>query len=321
MTMQVAFYGAGEQARPYLDVLGRRADVQLAAVCDLDRRAAEQVAAGWGARVFLSYEAMLQEASPNALWVCVPPELQGDVLLRAAGLRIPFFVDPPGAINHERAVLYGQAVREAKLVTAVGFPTAYTDVAREAREYLGTNLVPLALGWWLRPGRDAGTAPAVHLLWNEASLLIDALRYFCGEVTRAHAFAAGNAPAASAGGLVLHLQFARGTTAVLTLATYPRPEPRVELELLGEGWSLTFGEELASLRVAEHDKTTILRRLNHPAEDQVTSFLGAVAAGDLSAVATSYADALCTLSVCHAAALSALEGRPIDIPSPGQDQP
>src|SRR5262249_975862 len=133
MTVSVAFYGAGELARPYLDALGRRPDVRLAGVSALDRRAAEQVAAGWGAQVYLSYEAMLREAAPDALWVCVPPHLQGDVLLRAAEQRLPFFVAPPGAMSYERALAYGKAAREAELVTAVGFPTHATDVVREAR--------------------------------------------------------------------------------------------------------------------------------------------------------------------------------------------
>ena len=312
MTVSVAFYGTGEQARPYLDALARRPDVRLCGVCDLDRRAAEQVAAGWEARVFLSYEAMLREACPDALWVCVAPHLQGDVLLRAAEQRVPFFVDPPGALSHERALLYGKLVREARLVTAVGFPTQYTDVAREAREYLGTNPVPLALGWWLRPGRPESGGTAAGLLWNEACRLVDALRYFCGEVTRVQAFGAG---ADEAGGLVVHLAFARGTAAVVTLAAFARPQPRVQLELLGEGWSLVFDEGLGSLRVDERDKTTILRRLNDPAADHVAAFLEAVAGGEPSAVATGYADALQTLSVCHAAALSAREGRPVELAS------
>src|SRR5262249_6226487 len=154
MTINIAFYGAGEAARPYLDALARRGDVQLVGVCDLDRRSAEQVAAGWGAPVFLRSEAMLQEISPDALWVCVPPSLQGDVLPRAVEKRVPFFVQPPGATDHERAVQVGRLVREANLVSGVGFSAAYTDVAREAREYVGTNVVPLAVGWWLRPALE-----------------------------------------------------------------------------------------------------------------------------------------------------------------------
>lgn len=151
MPRTLAFFGAGPQAGQYLDALARRPDVAVAAVCDLDRRAAEQTAAGWGARVFLSYEAMLEEVQPEALWVCVPPHLQGNVLLKAAERGVPFFVDPPGALDFPHARLCARLVAEKRLVTAVGFPTGFADVVREAREYLGANPVPLALGRWLRP--------------------------------------------------------------------------------------------------------------------------------------------------------------------------
>src|SRR5262245_56163239 len=305
MTVRIAFYGAGEQARPYLDALARRPNVELAAVCDLDRRSAEQTAAGGNAQVFLSYEAMLKEVQPDALWVCVSPHLQGDVLLRAAAARVPFFVEPPGAISFERALVYERAVREAGLVTAVGFPTLYTDVVREAREFLGTNPVPLALGWWLRPGREASGPTAAGLLWNEACVLIDALRYFCGEVTRVHAFGSARPPAGdkepapgeAAGGLVVQLTSAPGTPAVLTLATFARPEPRVQLELLGDGWTLVFDEGPTCLRVDERDKTTILRRLTDPVADHVNAFLDAVKEDEPGAVPTGYWAALRTLSV------------------------
>src|SRR5262249_11673179 len=145
MAYNLAFYGAGERARPYLDALARRSDVAITAVCDLDRRAAEQTAAGWGASVFLSDEALLEKARPGALWVCVPPHLQGDVLLRSAERSTPFFVDAPGAVDFRRARLYGQRIREARLVTAVGFSSRYVDVVQEAREYLGAHSIPLAL--------------------------------------------------------------------------------------------------------------------------------------------------------------------------------
>lgn len=314
MTTNVAFYGAGELAQPYLGVLARRRDIQLVGVCDPNRRAAEVVASGWGAPVFPDWQTLLAESHPDALWVCVSPALQGEVLVRAAEQRVPFFVVPPGAVDHERARLHARLVSEARLVTAVGYPAPCTDVAREAREYLGANVVPLALGWWLKPAREPAETSAFALLWNEGSVLIAALRYFCGEVKRVHAFLAGNAPAPeTAGGLVLHLQFERGTTGVMTLATFPRPEPRVELELAGSGWSLSFGEDLERLRVAEPDKTTILRRLNIPAEEQVNAFLEAVASGEPLMTPTGYADALATLSVCQATVISARENRAVEM--------
>lgn len=311
MSIRLAFYGAGDRARPFLDALARRPDVEVTAVCDLDRRAAEQTAAGWGARVYLSYEAMLEEAQPEALWVCVAPSHQGDVLLRAAERGIPFFVDAPGAASYERAVLYGRRVEERKLVTAVGFSARFGDVVQEAREYLGTHAIPLALGWWLAPAGEEPRVGVTELLWTEACRLVDALRFFCGEILRVRALAGGKEE--PPGGMVVQLEFASGSVGVLTCATFARPEPRVELELLGQGWSIGFGPNLATLRLAESDKTTILRCLNDPAADQATAFLTALSAGEPPAILVNYADALRTLAVCHAAAVSARERRPVEL--------
>ena len=317
MTLSAAFYGAGERAQPYLRALARRSDVRVTAVCDPDRRAAEAVAAGWGAGVFPTPEAMLREARPDVLWACVPPHLQGDVLLRAADQGVPFFVEPPGAADFAAARACGRRVSDARLVTAVGFATRYTDVLAEAREYLGAKSLPLALGWWLRPGgADDGPATAAGLLWAEACGLVDALRFFCGDVTRVHALNAG----AAGGGLVVQLELASGGVGVMTCTAYPRPDPRAELELLGEGWTLGFAAPtegaapaLATLRLVERDRTTILRRLNDPAADHAAAFLEAVAARKLDAVPTGYAEALRTMAVCQAAAVSAREGRPVTV--------
>jgi predicted dehydrogenase len=315
MTIEAAFYGVGERAQPYLSALARRSDVRLAAVCDPDRRAAETVAAGWGARVFADYQSLLREAPPAVLWVCVPPRLQGDVLLQAADLGLPFFVAPPGAADYATARAVSRRVSESRLVTAVGFATRYTDVLAEAREYLGAKAVPLALGWWLRPTvEEDGPTTAADLLWAEACALVDALRYFCGDVTRVHALSAGG----SGGGLVVQLELQSGGVGVLTCTAYPRPDPRAELELLGEGWTLGFAAPtegvapaLATLRLVERDRTTILRRLNDPGADYVAAFLDAVAARRPEDVPTGYTNALRTLAVCHAAALSTREGRPV----------
>ena len=50
-------------------------------------------------------------------------------------------------------------------------------------------------------------------------------------------------------------------------------------------------------------------------------FLEAVAAGDPAKVPTGYADALTTLRVCHAAAVSAREGRPVDLEPAAESAP
>src|SRR5262249_50285183 len=148
--------GAGGRAQPYLQALARRPRVQVVAVCDPDRRAAEQTAAGWEARVFDTADALLEEAKPDALWVCVPPASQGDVPLRAAERGVPFFGEPPGAADFAGACACARAAVANGLVTAVGFDGRHIDLVQEAREYLGVNPVPLALAAWVRPAGEEG---------------------------------------------------------------------------------------------------------------------------------------------------------------------
>lgn len=295
MTIKVAFYGTGSRAQPYLRSLRRIPDVQLAAVCDLDRDSAAVAALPWSARVFLSYEAMLDEARPEALWICVEPQLQGDVILKAAELGIPFFILPPGAISHDHATAYAQTIHNAKLLTAVGYTTRLTDVFLEAREYLGTQRVPLALAWWLgKPAYDSSTN-AERLLWNEGCVVADALRFFCGDVVRTAARRTN-----PAGGLLAELEFENGTIGMLACALFARPAARIELEFLGEGWSLLFQDSLATLQHAEHDKTTILHTMNDAAWEATTSFLDAVADRAAVCALPDYGEALKTIALCHA---------------------
>jgi predicted dehydrogenase len=308
MTLNVAFYGAGQRAQPYLQALARRSDITLTGVCDPDRRAAEQTAAGWGAKVFPNWEALLQGADPQALWVGVKPDLQGDILAQAAERRIPFLVEPPGAVNYQKAQSCSHSIARSNLVTTVGFSSRFADVVREAREYLGAKPIPLAQAWCLcRP--DETTSTVEQLLWTDACRIVDTLRLFCGEVTRVRSVPAGKGEMAES--LVVQLEFAGGSVGSLTCTSFNQPEPRQELEFLGDGWSLGFGEGLGTLRLAERDKTTMLRCLNDPAADHVEAFLAAIAAQEPGAVACPYADALATLAVCHAAALSAREDRPV----------
>jgi predicted dehydrogenase len=306
--LNVAFYGTGRRAQPYLQALERVPEVALTALCDPDRATAQRAALPWDARVFPSYETILDESRPDALWICVEPQLQGDVILKAAELGIPFFVVPPGALDYQHAQLYEKAVAEAGLLTAVGYTARLTDIFLEAREYLGAHPVPLALAWWLARPEFAASTDAVRLLWNEACVLIDALRFFCGEVVRLRAL-----DSHPRGGLLAQLEFQSGTTAALACALFARPEARIELEFLGEGWSLLFEQSLTALRHAEYDKTMILRSLHDGALEATTAFLDAVTDGQPAQGLPDYAEAVRTLAVCHALEQSAQQRLPIEL--------
>jgi predicted dehydrogenase len=299
MTVNVAFCGVGDLARPYLQALGQRTDVQVSAVHDIDPRAAEQVASRWGAKVVADVPSLLRGSDVQAVWICTPAHEQGEILEQVVAQRLPFFIEPPGAQDYAQAQRLAQQIQQARLVTAVGYSARHVDVIREAKEYLGVNVVPLAQGWWLT-GPTRHIRGASGLLWYEACRLIDLLRYFGGEV------AAVNAAGYGSEALTATLRLENGTLATLACGAYDIAEPRVELELIGEGWYFRFLDALTVLRLAERDKTTLIRQTNAPHAEHAAAFLEAVRSRRPGAVGCNYLEACQTLRVCHAA-LTALQ--------------
>lgn len=306
--MRIAFYGVGERAEPYLRMLARRPGIDVIGIWDNDLRIAEETAVGWKARVQPDAAALLADA-PEAVWICAPASHQGDMALQCAQRRIPFFAVPPGCVDFERARAAARTLAGQNLVTAVGFPTRHTDIVREAREFLADTPVLLLTGSWLRTAVDEAPRDSVRTLWADASVLIDALRVFAGDVTRTWAVTVGEDSA----GLSVQIQFAGGAAATLTCATLARPDSRASLEMHAPGSSLEFLDAFASLRLEEADRTSILRRMNNPAAEAATAFLEAVEANDSSAVEPSFSDAFRTLAVCRAAAISVAENRIVEL--------
>lgn len=298
--IQLAIVGADERAAPYLKVLSGREDVNVAAVCDGNLRAAEAAAAGWRAKVYPHFEPMLREVLPDALLACVPARLQGDLLALAVELNIPFLVEPPGAADFELARKLHTQICDRRLIVAVAHLHRAIDLVLESKEYLGINNVPLACGWWLADPENADD-DASRLLWNDGCRLIDLLRYFCGGATDIAAV-----PSDSTGMSVI-MRMENGTSASVVVASLPMAEGRFELELIGRGWYFRFTDRFSALRLVEPEKTTLLRQMNQPHADHVAAFLKAVIEKSPEQVLCGYEEAWQTMQICHAAIRAARE--------------
>ena len=292
MTLRIAFFGAGELAWPYLEVLRSCADAKVIACCDPDAQFAERMASQWQAELYDVPGTMLTKACPDVLWACTTSSQLDKILRQAADQRIAFFVHPPGAKDLQSAEECAQVVEDANLVTSVGYSTPYRDVTCEAKEYLGENPIPLVVARWIR---EAAFSTLNELIWHEGASLMEALRFFCGAVKEVRALAAQETEGQACN---LHVQFQSGTVASCTLSTLAHPKPQRELELIGVGWSLKFSQNWQQLHVEEMDKTTILKSLRNPVEDHVRAFLEAVINGSPKDVANGYAESVENLRIC-----------------------
>lgn len=303
MPVHLALYGAGDEAEPWLKALAARNDVRLLAVCDPLPRLAQQAAAGWGARTFAHYSPMLSEEPPDVLLVAVPPRALGDVLDQAVARGIPFLVTPPGAIDWDHARRLARQLHSGSLPAAVAYLEPFTDIVREARDYLASETAVLARGLWRGPSGDAPFSTTAF--WAAAPPLMQLVTSFLGPIDRL--VAVGDAS------LAVTCQAATGAVAQLSFGPPSLHETRLELDLLAPQWELRFTSPPEWLRLTERDKSTSIRNVNTPHQEMLDAFLLALRQGTAEALPVAFANVLPVLAVCEAVQRSLREQRWVDL--------
>src|SRR5437899_12788983 len=104
--VRIGFVGAGAVVEHHLAVLAGQPGVEIAAVCDVDERRAQAVAAGAGARPYLDWSEMLALEQLDALFVCVPPTLHAPPATAALKRGLATYLEKPIA----RTLADGEAI-------------------------------------------------------------------------------------------------------------------------------------------------------------------------------------------------------------------
>lgn len=189
--VKVAIVGCGGICSFHLSHLVQFDDVEYVGFMDIrPERAVEKAAIAGGAPVFQDYITMLDQAKPDALYICVPPDQHGTIELEAIKRGIHFLVEKPMALNMDLAWKIRDAAAAAGLVTAVGFQDRYLDIIDKTKEFLAERQVGLVDGSWL------GGIPGVYWWPTYATSggqiveqnihLFDMVRYLFGEPAKVY---------------------------------------------------------------------------------------------------------------------------------------
>ncbi|KQS76635.1 glycosyl transferase family 1 [Rhizobium sp. Leaf384] len=187
---RLGFIGVGGIAHRHLDILATFEDVELVAFADPDAARADAAARRFGATSFTSHRDMLESATVDAVYICVPPFAHGEPERDLIAKEIPFFVEKPVSLDIALAEEIAAGVAEKNLVTAVGYHWRYLDTVEEARALLADNPAQLLSGYWL------DSTPPPQWWWKEdksggqmveqTTHLLDLARFLIGEVTEVY---------------------------------------------------------------------------------------------------------------------------------------
>jgi predicted dehydrogenase len=317
-TTRVGLVGAGGVAHRHARVLAGLPNVQVIGVTDVVTAAAENLAAGSGARVFKDVDELL-DAGIDAAYVCVPPFAHGAAERAIIRAEVPLFVEKPIAINRDTADEIASLIAERELTTAVGHHWRYLATVERARALLAGRPVRLVTGawldkvppvaWWPRMDRSGG--PIVE----QAAHVLDLGRHLCGDV--AEVFAVGdNAPpdvpgADVDGATVVTLRYVSGAVGTLAATCTLGWKEHTGLDVYAEGLALHLSE--SELVIRDGDSTTTVAVDPDSARVAVDrAFIDAVR-GTGDDIRVPYQEALRTHVLALSIAESAACGRPVSV--------
>lgn len=179
--------------------LSRIDNGELAALCDLDEARLKTATDKYGCPGYASVEAMLDNASLDAVMVCTPPYVRMPLIDQIARRGVAVFCEKPPAGDMETARAAKRALDRAQVVNSVGFMYRWMQAADLVKSLIAGRpvLVCQITGiwevlFWAQDGkispdyfyRDRAGGPLVE----QGVHLIDAARFVLDDdVTRVHA--------------------------------------------------------------------------------------------------------------------------------------
>lgn len=140
--MRIAIIGCGGIGTYHFKNLQKIDIAELVGFVDVIPERADALAAEHGSgKAYYNYLDMLNDANPDAVFIGIPPYCHGEIEYELIKRKIPFFVEKPLALDMDLAKDIEKKVKEANLVTAVGFQCRYTNITAETKKFCEENKI------------------------------------------------------------------------------------------------------------------------------------------------------------------------------------
>ncbi|CAG9219715.1 Inositol 2-dehydrogenase [Paraburkholderia tropica] len=327
--LDVAVFGAGRIGRIHAANLARQPGVRLKYVIDVNREAAQALAAQHGAQVAGIDEAF-GDASIGATVICSSTDTHSELIMRSAAAGKHIFCEKPVDLAIGRARECADAVARAGVVAMIGFQRRYdpTFAALKQRLDAGEIGTPEML---VVTSRDPG-APPVEYIKHSGGIFKDMLIHdfdifrwiLDDEADTVHATGSclSDPAIAEAGDIdstAVTIRTKRGRLCQINTARRAAYGYDQRFEVLGSDGMLQAGN-IKPTEVVAWSKTSVaqdvpeaffLERYRAAYASEMAHFHEAVTQG--KPVRTTVADGLKALELAEAAALSWREGRVVKV--------
>ncbi len=193
--LRIGFLGTGNMARIHATALRKIPGITLAGVVGSSPAKAAAFAEENGLESgYANFDAMLDVAKLDAVYLCVPPHAHTGQAELAATKGLHLFMEKPIALDVAKAQNIVNAIARAGVCSQVGFHFRFLKSVQKIRELIDEGKAggpTLFTGrfwvnmegpeWWRDRSRSGGQ------IFEQATHLHDLARHFCGEVAHARA--------------------------------------------------------------------------------------------------------------------------------------
>ena len=221
--VRVAFIGAGRQAnwRHYPSVASQP-DAEIVAIADLVPEKADETAKRWGVpKTYQSYEKMIEETDPQAVYIIMGPEYVQQPVTYALRHGRHVFIEKPPGVTLNQVKLFAYHAEANNCLTMVGFQRRFVPAMTElkARVEARGPVHSVAVAN-LKSTRDLDRPTSLGVLdqlTSDGMHSVDNLRWLCGgEVERVTSHVRTRyAPGPVANAVMAQVEFSSGAVGQL----------------------------------------------------------------------------------------------------------
>lgn len=195
--IKIGLIGAGKMGLSHLAILGAHPDVEIVGVTDTSKMVTDVLEKYSGYNCFSDYKKMLDNTSPDAVFVSAPTKYHAEIVGELLKKGIHVFVEKPFCLNVQQGAELVRIAKEKKLVNQVGYHNKFIGTFEEVKRivqggyigeinhFLGEAYGPVVVkkkqGTWRANPEEGGGC-----LLDYASHVIDLINYLVAPIQKIH---------------------------------------------------------------------------------------------------------------------------------------
>ncbi len=250
--------GAGSIAKSHAVAICSTIGANLIAVCDKERERAQTLAEAYGAdKIYIDYPDLLQDPDVDAVCVCLPSGMHGQIVMDAARAGKHILLEKPIEVTKEKIDQMIEVVDQCNVKVGCVFQRRVRGISRCVKQALNSGVFGRVLmanaymkyyrtpeyykntGWRATWEMDGGGA-----LMNQGVHGIDLICWLMGGVRQVRAMTRTqlhNIPVEDAA--VAVVEYNNGAIGTIEGATCVNPAGKTRFEIHCENGSIIFGDE------------------------------------------------------------------------------